>query len=164
MCWGFQPLDIHIFNPNNRSNSPGSTLHKPLHIPTYLNCGEFVAEASEASVDSPGSCGKDAEWCNEFVVEVDDGREIGSTKGIECRPSSLCCAVLKDSRSRACSLEEWRCSMGEALKGASVEAVIAVVKVYYVAFKGERKGRRLWNVWLSSDIIRRVMLDLWISR
>jgi hypothetical protein len=62
----------------------------PTESQTYLNCGEFDAEAREASVDKPGSCGREVEWCNEeCVVEVEDGLEIGSTMGIECLPSSF---------------------------------------------------------------------------
>lgn len=82
----------------------------------YLNCGEFGFDASDARADSPGSCGREALWCRvEFWVEVEEGRDIGSNPGSECLPSSTACAILKDGRSRECSLEDsCKCSMGEA--------------------------------------------------
>jgi hypothetical protein len=70
---------------------------------TYLNCGELEEDAIEAKAESPGSCGKEALWCNvELCVEVEEGLEIGSKVGSECLPSSFECAVLKEGRSRAC--------------------------------------------------------------
>ncbi|QSZ33583.1 hypothetical protein DSL72_005151 [Monilinia vaccinii-corymbosi] len=52
-------------------------------LQTYLNCGELVPEAIEASADRPGSWGRDALWCKEeLTVEVEDGREIGSMGGM----------------------------------------------------------------------------------
>lgn len=81
----------------------------------------------DARADSPGNCGNEALWWIEFCVEVEDGREIGSMPGSDCRPSSEC-VVLNDGSSRACcSLDEGRRgSMGEARYGASVDAVVAV--------------------------------------
>jgi len=106
----YSPIDLHIFK-------------------TYLSCGESAEDAIEASADRPGSCGSEALWWREeFCVEVDDGRLMGSKLGRECRPSSTGCAVLNGGRSRTCSREDEGCrwSMAEALYGASVEAVVAV--------------------------------------
>lgn len=63
----------------------------------------------------------------EFTVEVEDGRDIGSMAGRDCLPSSEC-VVLKEGNSRVCcSLEMGRrWSMGEARYEASVDAVFAV--------------------------------------
>lgn len=68
---------------------------------------------------------------------MEEGLEIGSKVGSDCLPSCAEWSVLNDGRSRTCSLEEGRRGsiMGEALYGASVEAVIAVEKEYYIAFK-----------------------------
>lgn len=74
-----------------------------------LNCGEFEFDASDARAERPGSCGNEALWCRvEFCVDVEEGREIGSNPGSECLLSSTACAILKDGRSRDCSLE-WLC-------------------------------------------------------
>lgn len=84
---------------------------------TYLNCGEFEFDASDARAESPGSCGSDVLWCRvEFCVEVDEGREMGSNPGSECLLSSTACAILKDGRSRDeySRGESCRYSMGEA--------------------------------------------------
>jgi hypothetical protein len=47
---------------------------------TNLKCVESFPAASDANAERPGSCGSDALWCRECVVEVDDGRDIGSTE------------------------------------------------------------------------------------
>lgn len=90
-----------------------------------LNCGEFEVDAIDARAESPGSCGRLALWCRlEFCDEVDVGLDIGSNAGSECRPpSSAAYVVLKEGRSRPCW---WSVGMGNALNGASVEAVFAV--------------------------------------
>ena len=68
---------------------------------------------------------------------MEEGLEIGSKVGSDCLPLCAECSVLKDGRSRTCSLEEGRrvSIMGEALYGASREAVIAVGMEYYIASK-----------------------------
>ncbi|TGO82174.1 hypothetical protein BPOR_0900g00030 [Botrytis porri] len=79
---------------------------------TYLNCGELVPEANEASAERPGSCGSEALWCKEeFTVEVEDGREIGSMGGMignDCLPSLIDGDIRKGGRSRLESPEEGR--------------------------------------------------------
>lgn len=86
-------------------------------LPTYLNCGELFVDARDARAERPGSCGREALWCKvEFCVEVEEGREMGSIVGSDCRPSSKVFAILKEGRSRAGSLEAgWTWSMAEAL-------------------------------------------------
>lgn len=66
---------------------------------TYLSCCDVAIDAKAAR---PGSWGKEALWCRELWVEVEDGLEIGSKVGSECLPSSS----LKEGMSRAWSLME----------------------------------------------------------
>ena len=67
-----------------QANSP-----RLFHIPTYLNCGELFVDARDARAERPGSCGSEALWWSvEFCVEVDEGREMGSIMGSDCRASS----------------------------------------------------------------------------
>jgi hypothetical protein len=98
--------------------APNCSPIDPHNSKTYLSCGEFDEDAIDASADRPGSCGREALWWREeFCVEVDDGRLMGSKLGSECRPSSTGCAVLNGGRSRTCSREDEgrRWSMAEAL-------------------------------------------------
>lgn len=97
----------------------GEDVEKPIGLGTLnaLNCGELFVDARDARAERPGSCGSEALWCNvEFCVEVEEGREMGSIVGSDCRPSSKVFAILKEGRSRASSLEAgWMWSMAEAL-------------------------------------------------
>jgi hypothetical protein len=46
-------------------------------------------DARDARAERPGSCGSEALWWSvEFCVEVDEGREMGSIMGSDCRASS----------------------------------------------------------------------------
>ena len=57
-------------------------------------------------------------------MDVEEGRDMGSSGGSDCRPSSIERAVLKEGRSRTCSR---LCSMDAGrYTGASVDAVVAV--------------------------------------
>lgn len=68
------------------SRSPSSA---EISSNTYLKCGELLFDAIEASVESPGSCGNEALWWRlDPVVEAEEGREMGSKLGKDCRPSS----------------------------------------------------------------------------